>query len=88
VIEPQPVSASFAAQAFVVAVVDPSERTAAAADTNTARYLTRPAAPLAAAAALRVALGAPFLLASVLKSAYDVGLYVLFRDVETNALNK
>ena len=39
-------------QAYVVAVVDPSERTAAAAYTNTARYLTRPVAPLVAGAAL------------------------------------
>jgi hypothetical protein len=29
----------------VMGVVDPSERTAAAAYTNTARYLTRPIAP-------------------------------------------
>jgi predicted MFS family arabinose efflux permease len=72
-------------QAFVVAVVDPSERTAAAAYTNTARYLTRPVAPLAAAAALRIALGAPFLIAGVLKSVYDVGLYVLFRSVDPDA---
>ena len=68
-------------QAFVVAVVDPTERTAAAAYTNTARYLTRPFAPLAAAATLRVALGAPFLVAGAVKSAYDLGLYLLFRGV-------
>jgi predicted MFS family arabinose efflux permease len=68
-------------QAYVVAVVDPSERTAAAAYTNTARYVTRPVAPLLAGPTLRVALGAPFLIAGALKSAYDVGLYVLFRDV-------
>ena len=35
-------------QAYVMAVVDPTERTAAAAYTNTARYLTRPVAPLIA----------------------------------------
>jgi MFS family permease len=35
-------------QAYVMAVVDPSERTAAAAYTNTARYVTRPVAPLIA----------------------------------------
>src|SRR5207245_5243459 len=35
-------------QAYVVGVVDPSERTAAAAYTNTARYVVRPVAPLAA----------------------------------------
>ena len=44
-------------QAYVMAVVDPSERTAAAAYTNTARYLTRPFAPLTAAASLRAGLG-------------------------------
>ncbi len=69
-------------QAYVMAVVDPSERTAAAAYTNTARYLTRPVAPLIAGATLRGALGAPFLIAGALKSVYDLGLYALFRDVE------
>jgi hypothetical protein len=68
-------------QAYVVAVVEPSERTAAAY-TNTARYLTRPVAPLLAGAALRGALGAPFVIAGALKSVYDVGLYILFRNVE------
>ncbi len=71
-----------ARQAYVVAVVDPSERTAAAAYTNTARYLTRPLAPLLAGAALRGSLGAPFVIAGVLKSVYDVGLYSLFRNVD------
>ena len=68
-------------QAYVVAVVEPSERTAAAAYTNTARYVTRPVAPLLAGVALRGALGAPFVIAGALKSVYDVGLYVLFRNV-------
>jgi predicted MFS family arabinose efflux permease len=66
-------------QAYVMALVDPSERTAAAAYTNTARYLTRPVAPLIAGVALRGALGAPFFIAGTIKSIYDVGLYVLFR---------
>lgn len=69
-------------QAYVVAVVDPSERTAAAAYTNTARYVTRPVAPLVAGATLQGALGAPFVIAGTLKSAYDLGLYALFRNVE------
>jgi predicted MFS family arabinose efflux permease len=69
-------------QAYVMAVVDPSEQTAAAAYTNTARYLTRPIAPLLAGAALSGALGAPFVIAGVVKSAYDLGLYALFRDVK------
>ena len=65
-----------------MAVVEPSERTAAAAYTNTARYLTRPVAPLIAGATLRGALGAPFLIAGALKSVYDLCLYALFRNVD------
>ena len=68
-------------QAYVVGVVEPDKRTAAAAYTNTARYVVRPVAPLLAGPLLQVALGAPFLVAGALKSAYDVGLYVLFRRV-------
>jgi predicted MFS family arabinose efflux permease len=68
-------------QAYVMGVVEPSERTAAAAYTNTARYLTRPVAPLVAGATLRGALGAPFFIAGTLKCIYDAGLYLLFRDV-------
>jgi predicted MFS family arabinose efflux permease len=69
-------------QAYVVAVVDPGERTAAAAYTNTARYITRPVAPLLAGAALRAGLGTPFLIAGAIKSVYDVGLYLTFRRVD------
>ena len=69
-------------QAYVMGVVDPSERTAAAAYTNTARYIARPIAPLIAGATLRGALGAPFFIAGTLKSVYDAGLYLLFRDVK------
>jgi MFS family permease len=68
-------------QAYVVAVVDPSERTAAAAYTNTARYVARPLAPVLAGGALRLGLGVPFLLAGALKSIYDIGLYLTFRQV-------
>ena len=68
-------------QAYVVGVVDPSERTAAAAYTNTARYLTRPVAPLLAGIAATATLGAPFVIAGALKSLYDLGLYTLFRRV-------
>ena len=72
-------------QAYVVAVVDPDERTAAAAYTNTARYVVRPIGPLAAGPIISVSLGAPFVIAGVLKSVYDLGLYALFRDVELPA---
>ena len=65
--------------AYVVGVVDPSERTAASAYTNTARYVVRPAGPLVAAPVLQVSLGAPFVIAGALKSAYDLALYGAFR---------
>jgi predicted MFS family arabinose efflux permease len=74
-----------ARQAYVMAVVTPGERTAAAAYTNTARYLTRPIAPLIAGATLHGALGAPFLMAGGLKSLYDVGVYVTFRKVRVGS---
>jgi MFS family permease len=68
-------------QAYVVAVVDADERTAAAAYTNTARYIVRPIGPLVAGPIITVSLGAPFVIAGALKSVYDFGLYVLFRNV-------
>lgn len=71
-----------ARQAFIAAIVEPSERTAAAAYTNTARYLGRPAGPAIAGALMqRVALGAPFIAAGVIKIGYDVVLYTMFRRV-------
>ena len=66
-------------QAYVVAIVDPEERVAAAAYTNTARYLVRPIGPLLAGPIITVSLGAPFVIAGALKSIYDLGLYALFR---------
>jgi MFS family permease len=66
-------------QAYVVAVVDPAERTAAAAYTSTARYAVRPLAPAIAGAIVGSSLGAPFVIAGTLKSAYDVAFYALFR---------
>jgi len=71
-----------ARQAYVMAMVDPEERTAAAAFTNTARYVTRPFGALGAGALMeRVALGAPFVAAGALKIVYDVLLYATFRKV-------
>jgi predicted MFS family arabinose efflux permease len=71
-----------ARQAYVVAMVDPRERTAAAAFTNTARYVTRPFGALGGGALMeRVALGSPFVVAGALKIAYDVWLYATFRKV-------
>ena len=73
-----------ARQAYVAAVVDPSERTAAAAYTNTARYMTRPIGPLVGGAALTIALGAPFVIAGAVKSVYDVAFYAMFRRVKVD----
>jgi predicted MFS family arabinose efflux permease len=67
-------------QAYLVAVVEPSERTAAAAYTNTARNLARPIAPLLAGIAIRAGLGIPFVAAGALKSAYDLSFYAAFHE--------
>jgi MFS family permease len=69
-------------QAYVVAMVEPEERVAAAAYTNTARYVVRPLGPLVAGPIIAVSLGAPFVIAGALKSVYDLGLYALFRKAE------
>jgi predicted MFS family arabinose efflux permease len=69
-------------QAYVAAMVDPEERTAAAAFTNTARYVTRPfGAAIGSALMQNVAFGAPFVAAGVLKSVYDLVLWRVFRRV-------
>jgi MFS family permease len=68
-------------QAYVVGVVDPSERTAAVAYTNTARYVTRPIGPLLAAPLTQITLGLPFVVGGAIKCVYDLGLYALFRRV-------
>lgn len=71
-----------ARQAYVVAVVQPDERTAAAAYTNSARYATRPLAPIIAGALVQAStLAAPFVIAGTLKSAYDVAFWRMFRRV-------
>ena len=68
-------------QAYVITLVEPEERTAATAYTNTARYLVRPIGPLLAAAALSLTAGAPFVIAGVLKSVYDLTLWSWFRTI-------
>jgi predicted MFS family arabinose efflux permease len=70
-----------ARQAYVIAMVDPRERTAAVAYTNTARYVTRPLGPALAGALQHIALGVPFVLAGAIKSAYDLTLWSWFRRI-------
>ena len=70
-------------QAYVAAMVDPEERTAAAATTNTARYVARPLGPIVGTALMRnVALGAPWVVSGALKAVYDLLLWRTFGKVE------
>ncbi len=62
-------------QALVMSVVTPAERTGAAAVTNAARYTVRPFGPLVAGGVQQIALGAPLVLAGVIKGVYDVALW-------------
>jgi len=69
-------------QSYVVAVVDPDERMAAAGVTNIARNLAQSITPVIAGAAMQVAgLGVPFLLGGGLKIVYDLLLLRMFRTV-------
>jgi len=71
-----------ARQAYIAAMVDPEERTAAAAFTNTSRYVARPFGQILAGVLMtNVAIGAPFVAAGTIKCAYDVILYRVFRRV-------
>jgi MFS family permease len=62
-------------QALVMTVVTPGERTGAAAVTNAARYTVRPVGPLVAGLVQQIALGAPLVLAGMVKAGYDLALW-------------
>jgi MFS family permease len=68
-------------QALVMTVVQPEERTAAAAVTNAARYTVRPVGPLVASAVQQIALGAPLLVAGAVKAGYDGALWLWARHL-------
>ncbi|MGZ6544039.1 MAG: MFS transporter, partial [Actinomycetota bacterium] len=69
-------------QAYIAAMVDPEERTAAAAFTNTSRYVARPFGPAIGAVLMQnVAFGAPFVVAGSLKCVYDLILWRVFKKV-------
>ncbi|MGH8835038.1 MAG: MFS transporter [Actinomycetes bacterium] len=71
-----------ARQAFVVSVVAPGERTAAAAYTNSARYVVRPVgAALSGSVMGGIGLAAPFVLAGTLKIVYDLTLWASCRRI-------
>ena len=71
-----------ARQSFVMAVVPPHERTAAAGVTNVPRALATAATPIIAGALLTVSHdGWPLLIGGVMKVTYDLTLWILFRQV-------
>ena len=71
-----------ARQSFVMAVVRPEERAAAASVTNVPRSLATAVAPLLTGALLAAShAGWPLLIAGVTKMTYDLMLLALFRDV-------
>ncbi len=75
-----------ARQAFVMAVVPPEERAAAASVTNVPRSLASATTPLLAGYLLaRTSFGWPLLLAGAIKLTYDLLLLGLFRQVPPEA---
>ncbi len=72
-----------ARHSYLMAVVSPDERSAAAGVTTFARTAGSALAPALTGAFLSVGfLNAPFLLAGVIKIAYDLSLYFCFRDIK------
>src|SRR5204862_114780 len=68
-------------QAYVAALVDPDERPAAAAYTNTARYVVRAAGAALAGVADRTALGLPLVICGAVQVVADLALFAWFRRV-------
>ena len=69
-------------QSYVMAIVDESDRTAAAGITSTARTVTSSVSPsLAGFAMANIWIGAPLVAAGTLKLAYDFLMYTMFRKV-------
>jgi MFS family permease len=72
-----------ARQSYVMAVVPPEERAAAATVTNVPRSLASAFAPLPAGAMLNSSIfGWPLICAGVLKTIYDIALLIQFRAVK------
>ena len=69
-------------QSYVIAVVEPDERSAAAGVTGIARTTGAAVSPVISAPLIASAsfAGAPFVIAGALKIVYDLSLYVLFRS--------
>ncbi|OGL60097.1 MAG: hypothetical protein A3I72_08100 [Candidatus Tectomicrobia bacterium RIFCSPLOWO2_02_FULL_70_19] len=70
-------------QSYIVAIVEPGERTAVTGITNLVRGMTRAAAPAIAGHVMGLlALSAPLFICAGLKVSYDLLLYGAFRRVK------
>jgi MFS family permease len=69
-------------QAYTMALVSPTERTAAASVTSLARSAGSAASPALAGILLQGPLGLPLILAGALKAGYDLALWGMFRGVK------
>jgi len=71
-------------QSYIVAVVNEDERTAAAGITNISRNLSQAVSPSLTGYILQAlpAMSAPFVFGGALKIAYDVALYLNFRNIK------
>jgi len=73
-------------QSYTMAVVDPDERTAASGFTHVARSVGAASSPVLAGLLMAnpFFFSAPFFVAGGLKILYDLSLYKMFKDVQTN----
>lgn len=71
-------------QSYIVAVVNEEERTAAAAFTNISRNVSQAVSPSLTGYILQAlpVLSAPFVIGGALKIAYDIALYLNFRNIK------
>lgn len=77
-------------QSYIVAVVSEEERTAAAGFTNISRNVSQAVSPSLTGYILQAlpVLSAPFVLGGALKIAYDIALYLNFRNVKPAEENR
>jgi len=70
-------------QAYIVAVVEENERTAAAGITNTSRNIAQSISPSITGTIIQsLWFSAPFVIGGLLKIVYDVGIYVNFKKIK------
>lgn len=77
-------------QSYIVAVVNEDERTAAAGITNMSRNISQAVSPSLTGYILQTlpALSAPFVIGGGLKIAYDIAVYIYFRNIKLSEERK